>query len=64
MESAIALQNGREGYDYVVLVDAPESVRLERTMKRDNSSREKILSRMNSQKIDRSLVDFMVIWRF
>lgn len=60
MESAIALQNGREGFDYVVLVDAPESVRLERTMKRDNSSREKILSRMNSQKIDRSLVDFII----
>lgn len=60
MESAIALQNGREGFDHVVFVDAPESVRLERTMKRDNSSREKILSRMNSQKIDRSLVDFII----
>ena len=64
MESAIALQNGREGFDYVVLVDAPESVRLERTMKRDNSSREKILSRMNSQKIDCSLVDFIIYNEF
>lgn len=64
MESAIALQNGREGFNHVVFVDAPESVRLERTMKRDNSSREKILSRMNSQKIDRSLVDFIIYNEF
>jgi pantetheine-phosphate adenylyltransferase/dephospho-CoA kinase len=60
MESAIALQNGREGFDYVVFVDAPEFVRLERTMKRDKSSREKILSRMKSQRIDCSLVDFTI----
>ena len=64
MESAIALQNGREGFDYVILVDAPESVRLERTMKRDNSSKEKILARMKSQKIDLSLVDFTIYNEF
>lgn len=60
MESAIALQNGRDGFDYVVFVDAPESVRLERTVKRDNSSREKILARMESQRLDPSLADFII----
>lgn len=60
MESAIALQNGRDGFDYVVFVDAPESVRLERTMKRDNSSSEKILARMKSQCLDSSLADFII----
>ena len=64
MESAIALQNGRESFDYVIFVDAPESVRLERTMKRDNSPREKILARMNSQRFDRSLVDFIIYNEF
>lgn len=61
MESAIALQNnGRKNFDYVVFVDAPESVRLERTMKRDNSSSEKILARMKSQCLDSSLADFII----
>lgn len=60
MESAIALQNGRQGFDYVVIVDAPESVRIGRVMERDNMSCERILTRMQSQRIDGSLADFTI----
>lgn len=60
MESAIALQNGRQGFDYVIMVDASEDIRLERTMKRDNSPKEKILERMHSQKFNRELIDFTI----
>ena len=60
MESAIALQNGRQGFDYVVIVDAPESVRIGRVMERDNMSCERILTRMQSQRIDGSLADFII----
>lgn len=60
MESAIALKRGREGFDYVILVEAPQTLRLKRTMERDNSSRDAVLARMNSQEIDDSLVDFFI----
>lgn len=64
MESAIALQNGRQGFDYVVIVDAPESVRIDRVMERDNMSCERILTRMQSQRIDGSLADFTIYNEF
>jgi pantetheine-phosphate adenylyltransferase/dephospho-CoA kinase len=60
MESAAALKNGRQGFDYVIMVDASEDIRLERTMKRDNSPREKILERMRTQEFDRDLIDFTI----
>lgn len=60
MESAIALKRGRKGFDYVVFVKASESVRLERAMKRDNASEDKIRQRMKSQEFDLSLVDFII----
>jgi dephospho-CoA kinase len=60
MESALALKRGRKEFDYVVLVDAPESVRLERAMKRDKASKDKISQRMKSQEFDLSLVDFII----
>ena len=64
IESAIALQNGRQGFDYVVIVDAPESVRIGRVMERDNMSCERILTRMQSQRIDGSLADFTIYNEF
>ena len=64
MESAIALQNGRQGFDYVVIVDAPESVRIGRVMERDNMSCERILTMMQSQRIDGSLADFTIYNEF
>lgn len=49
-EAAILFENG--GYlkcDYTILVTAPEDVRVSRVQKRDNSTREQVLSRINSQ---------------
>ena len=60
MESAAALKNGRQDFDYVIMIDASEDIRLERTMKRDNSPREKILERMRAQEFDRDLIDFTI----
>ena len=64
MESAIALQNGRQGFDYVIFVDVPELVRIERTIKRDNLSHERVIDRIQSQRFDRSLVDFTIYNEF
>lgn len=36
-------------FDYMIVVDAPQSIRLQRLKERDGSSRSDILSRMNSQ---------------
>ena len=50
VESAILFGSGlEECVDCVVMVDAPEEVRLERAVKRDSSTREKIAERMRSQ---------------
>lgn len=45
-------------FDSVILVSAPFQVRLERACKRDSAERQKILSRMENQKIINSLNDF------
>lgn len=62
MESAIALEkplfNGV--YDAVLLVAAPESVRLERACRRDGSDPEAVLSRMRTQHFDLSRADAVV----
>lgn len=62
MESAIALEkplfNGV--YDAVLLVTAPESVRLERACRRDGSDPEAVLSRMRTQHFDLSRADAVV----
>lgn len=60
MESALALKRGRNEFDYVVFVYASESVRLERAMKRDSVSEDKIRQRMESQEFDLSLIDFTI----
>lgn len=36
-------------FDYIIVVDAPQSIRLQRIKERDGSSRTEILDRMNSQ---------------
>lgn len=49
-EAAIMLEtDSRKTVDKVILVYAPAELRLERSMKRDGSSREKVLARMASQ---------------
>ena len=53
MESAILMEAGfREEVDFVVMVYAPLEVRVERAMKRDYSSRELVLKRIEAQMSD------------
>ena len=50
MESAIMFESGAYRYvDRVVVVTAPEEVRIQRVMHRDGSSREKVLERLQRQ---------------
>ena len=49
-EAAIAIDLGIQGkFDYIIVVTADEEVRINRTMNRDNCTREKVLSIINSQ---------------
>lgn len=63
-EAAILFEN--EGYkecDYMVLVTAPENVRIERVMKRDHAEKEAVLRRMQHQWSDEKkapLADFII----
>ena len=53
MESAILIESGfREEVDFLVMVYAPLEVRVERAMKRDCSSRELVLKRIEAQMSD------------
>ena len=58
-ESATVLEKPQfEGFgDKVILVDAPFEVRLERACRRDGADREKILARMQNQKLMNALSD-------
>lgn len=63
-EAAILFETG--GYkmsDAVILVTAPEEVRIDRVMKRDSTSREKVKARMDAQWSDakkEQLADFII----
>lgn len=63
-ESAILLQSGGEELcDYIILVQAPLELRIERVMKRDNSEEVEIRKRMLHQKITKessSKIDFVI----
>jgi dephospho-CoA kinase len=49
-EAALIFESGVEKYlDYVIGVSAPESLRVQRTMKRDNISRDQVLERVKNQ---------------
>lgn len=53
MESAIlADTGGHAAYDSVVVVSAPEEVRVKRCMARDGSTREQVLARMRNQALE------------
>ena len=64
-ESAIIFENNNQDfYDYIILVTAPLEVRIDRIIKRDNTTREKILSRMDNQWTDEKkekMSDFKLI---
>ncbi|MBD3889737.1 dephospho-CoA kinase [Olleya marilimosa] len=52
-EVAIIFENGSQGkYDYIIIVVAPEQTRLNRVIKRDNSSEAKVKAIMNNQWTD------------
>ena len=63
MESAIAagLPLFKGVFDCVILVDAPEEIRLERACSRDGASREAVLGRICAQHHDPGLADAVVV---
>lgn len=63
LESAILYESGFNEYvDYVLFVDAPKEIRLDRAMQRDTVSAEKIKARMQMQypELHRKLADFII----
>jgi dephospho-CoA kinase len=63
-EAAILFESGRyKDCDVIITVTAPEEVRIERVLKRDNTTREQVLSRMAMQWNDEkriSLSNFVI----
>ena len=64
-EAAILFESGANiGLDKVILVEAPEDLRVERVLKRDTVTKEEVLARMSKQWGDsqkRSLSDYVII---
>lgn len=59
-EAALLLQNGRpDNIDYVVWLDAPEKVRVQRAAYRDNVSEDEIRVRLSKQKSYKEVQDFI-----
>lgn len=64
-EAAILFENG--GYkkcDFMVVVDAPKSIRIERVIKRDKTTEAAVLTRMNAQWSDtrkKALADVVIL---
>jgi dephospho-CoA kinase len=63
-EAAIIFESGAQGFlDHVIGVYAPAALRIQRSMHRDNISREEVLTRMNKQideTIKMRLCDFVI----
>ncbi|WP_425237384.1 dephospho-CoA kinase [Ulvibacterium sp.] len=63
-EAAIIFENeNQDFYDKIILVSAPEEIRIDRILERDGSSRERILERMGNQWPDSKkipLSDFVI----
>jgi dephospho-CoA kinase len=64
-EAAIVFESGQEHlFDKIISVFAPMELRIERVMKRDNITRDKVLERMNNQRNDESRnekSDFIIV---
>lgn len=64
-EAALLFESGSyKTLDYTILVTAPQEIRIERVMKRDEVSREEVLNRINKQMPDdekRKLADFIIV---
>ena len=65
MESAILYESGFDKYaDKVIMVSAPEELRIQRVIVRDNSRREDVMSRISAQMDDARkcrLADYVVV---
>lgn len=65
LESAILIESGfKEEVDFVVMVYTPIEVRIERAIKRDHTSREMIMKRIEAQmsdEIKRQQADFIIV---
>jgi len=49
-ENAIIFENNKQfDYDYIITVTAPEKIRIERIIERDNTTKEQVIQRMNNQ---------------
>lgn len=63
-EAAVLFESGAyKGCDYTILITAPLSVRIERVMKRDAITSDKVLERINNQWSDQEkakLADFII----
>ncbi len=63
-EAAILFEKGsHKNFDFSILVTAPKETRIQRVLKRDNTSREQIEARMNNQWSDEKkieLADFVI----
>lgn len=58
-EAAILFESGRyKDCDVIVTVTAPEEIRIERVLKRDNTTREQVLSRIKMQWNDEKRISF------
>lgn len=57
-ETALLFENKAQNlYDSVILITAPEELRIERVLSRDESSREQIIARMNNQLDDKAKLE-------
>ncbi len=57
-ETALLFENNAQNlYDSVILITAPEELRIERVLSRDESSREQIIARMNNQLDDKAKLE-------
>lgn len=57
-EAAIAIELGiQHRFDYTVVVTAPDDVRIERVMNRDNCTREQVIERINNQMPEDKRID-------
>jgi dephospho-CoA kinase len=57
MESAILFESGfKDVVDKVITITASPETRIERTMKRDNTTKEQVIARMNRQMQDEKRV--------
>ena len=64
-EAAILIETGaHKNFDRMILVTAPEKVRIERVMKRDNASEDEVRQRLSKQWTDdqkREFADFEIV---